>query len=984
MCVNPFQKVLADTQMKDYRNKFMYEVPPHIYALAEDVFRSMVNKRQNVCVIITGESGAGKTFQSKIVMEYISYVSAGSAATAEIMEKLLLSNPILEAFGNAKTVRNDNSSRFGKYMQLEFDMAGAPLGGEISQYLLEKSRVVTRAFGERSYHIFYQLLTQHSILGNLQLHADPSAYQYLSMSGCYTVNTINDANDYTEVVTAMQTLKWARTDFGYVTEILASILHLGNVVFQEDVAKSQETNTDCVEVVDRAPLMAAAKLLQIKPQVLNAALTTRTITTGFGARKNEITVQLDMQQAVFARDALAMDLYHRVFKWVVERLNDKIKVATKVQSTIIGILDIYGFEIFENNSLEQLFINYCNEKLQQYFIQNVLRSEQDEYMREGIEWTEIDYFDNQPIISLIEGKGKRSASVIALLDEACLVGQSTPRDLVDKFSNGFRGHDYFETNQTSRDRHLGPTDFRIHHYAGAVVYSTELFLEKNRDQLNSDIIKACVGSAHRLVTYLYRDAGKLLDNKKRPETAGSQFRRAVCDLVSTLQQCEPHYIRCIKSNDEKRGLYMDRERVDHQVTYLNLVETVRVRKAGFCNRQHYQRFLWRYKLLTNSTWPNWHGSDRDGVATILHDIGVDPSEYRMGNTKVFIKDASTFMMLEQMRFSVLPDIAILIQKNIRRYLAVKWYKEHRVAMQEQLMYTRAASKISKAYLNYKLRSDMLALWQAFGGAGQDPYYGKYTRWPEAWPRHADAFGYFYMMWQNWWAYKMVTSLSFDEQTLMREKILAMDLFSGKKPWVCGRTFHHDYLNRPENPLQAQFIAAVQLLFQSGGDTAVRYSDNAYKVNKKLKSQLRSIIVTDSNIYKYEPESYQPKKVAIPIAKATEICISTQADTVVVVKFQPPIRDLVLDVGKPGGEHVSEFCTVLYQTFYELTGSPLTLTIGDRITFNNSRVPDPKNPGVVKKPGKEVPIAIAPRNSSHASKPAGVVFGKGKGVLQAFF
>ncbi|KNC51360.1 myosin-Id [Thecamonas trahens ATCC 50062] len=977
--VNPFKRDLpvATVSMDDYRNKFMYEVQPHVYALAEDTFRSMINSKRDQCVIITGESGAGKTEASKIFMRYIAHVSAASAEADAIKERLLQSNPILEAFGNAKTLRNDNSSRFGKYMQLDFDYAGTPLGGQISQYLLEKSRVVTRADGERSFHIFYQILSQPSLLSSLGLVADPSQYQYLSLSSCYTVNTINDGKDYNEVVQAMQTLGWARADFGYVTQILAAVLHLGNVQYREDVAKSQQTNTDCVEIVDKSAVSAVAKLLQISPAVLNAALTTRTITTGFGARKNEITVQLDLAQAVFTRDALAKELYHRVFGWVVERLNDKLKVTSGYSQVRIGVLDIYGFEIFEVNSFEQFCINYCNEKLQQLFINNVLRSEQEEYLREGIEWTEIDYFDNQPIISLIEGQ--RRIGLIPLLDEACLVGQSTPRDLVDKFTNSFGTHDHFDTASSSRDRHLGPSDFRIHHYAGQVVYSAELFLEKNRDQLNVDLIQACLGSKHRLVTYLFRDADKLLNNKKRPETAGFQFKRAVCDLISTLQQCEPHYIRCIKSNDLKRALYMNRERVDHQIVYLNLVETVRVRKAGFCQRMHFANFLRRYKLLTTSTWPNWYGSDYDGTLQILNDLGIDPAEYRMGKTKVFIKDAKLFLYLETTRAQVMPDIAIIIQKNWRAFATRRWYLSHREELRRKLKFTRAAATIVRAYINYRCRNDVFAVWQAFGSAASDPYFGKYTRWPEPWGRFSEAFAYFYQIWHKWWAYKMVTSLNPEEQYRMRQKILAMDLFSGKKPWSPGRSFDANYLESDPD-----FVHAVQLLFQTYGDTRVAYAARVVKINPKLKPQVRVLIVTDRSIYKYDPEKYVIKKEPSPISQVKEVAVSPAADTVVVIRMESPLRDFVVDVGLSGQEHVSELVTVLYESL-DQSGKVMPVKFEQALRFNNSRVADPKNPSAIKKPGKDLVCTIAPRNASHASKPPGTVFAKAKGGgLLAFF
>ncbi|KNC51407.1 myosin IE heavy chain [Thecamonas trahens ATCC 50062] len=634
--VNPFQSV-AEPEMADFVNQFQYEVQPHIYALADDTYRALLSEKSDQCVIITGESGAGKTVSSKIFMKYVAYVSssrvgasmadaaASSAAAAEterIKNRLLESNPVLEAFGNAKTLRNDNSSRFGKYMELQFNFAGAPVGGRISQYLLEKSRVVTRAEGERSFHVFYQMLSQPILMSQLGLTPDPAAYKYLAISGCYEVSSIRDVEDFLEVQQAVKVLGWNDDDLEEVFKVLGAILLLGNVEFVDDADKSAEHKTECVSVANQEVVLQVADLLAVDADFLMGSLMSRSISTGVGRRASQITVQLDGAGAADTRDALAKFLYSRLFDWVVARINSELEPARGAYSeAVIGILDIYGFEIFEDNSFEQFCINYCNEKLQQYFILNVLQSEQEEYAREGITWTPIDYFDNSPIISLIEGASARSASIIALLDEACLVGNTTTGQLVEKFANGLSSSAHFEAAANGADRSLTAEQFRIKHYAGDVVYSAELFQDKNRDALYPDLVNTMHTSSSALVQELFKGDKALAQSKRRPVTAATQFKKAVCELIATLQACSPHYIRCIKSNDAKRGLHLDEERVRHQVVYLNLVEAVRVRKAGFCNRQHYTRFMWRYKMLTDATWPIWRGSDRDGVETILNGLG---------------------------------------------------------------------------------------------------------------------------------------------------------------------------------------------------------------------------------------------------------------------------------------------------------------------------------------------------------------------------
>lgn len=929
--MNPFERLnnTSDETVAQYKKKYMYEVPPHVFALAEDTYTSLMTNRSDQCVIITGESGAGKTEASKIFMQYIAKVSGKGEKAESIKQSLLASNPVLESFGNAKTVRNDNSSRFGKYMEIQFDGAGAPQAGQISQYLLEKSRVVTRAKDERSFHIFYFLLSQKDMLPGLSLTADHANYHYLKLSGCYNVPHMNDAKEFQEVSSAMLNLGFEPDNQKSVWSFLSAILNIGNVQFSPD---KSITSADASKIVNTDCLATVSKLLSVDVASMAKALTTRSITTGAGRANSSINVYLDVAQAEFSRDSLAKTLYDKIFDWVVTKINSRIQSdSNKKAEMVVGVLDIYGFEIFDNNSFEQFCINYCNEKLQQLFIELVLRSEQEEYVREGIEWTPIDFFNNVPICQLIEGK----MGIFKTLDDTCMVGKATPMEFLDRLNSSQGKHDHYRSFVSSKDKSISPGAFRIKHYAGEVDYEVEGFLFKNQDTLWNSLREAMQGSSNPLMEVLF--PAEKVRSKARPVTAGTSFKKNVNELIGKLAACQPHYIRCIKSNDEKRGFVMNEERVRHQCRYLNLLETVRVRKAGFCARRPYARFLPRYKMLSKDTWPIWRGSDRDGVQKIFDELSIQPKEYAMGNTKVFVKDAMTLFAIEKKRLELLPIVAIQLQKTFRGWSARKWVREHQAMLSQK----KKAGTIQAAYVRYKERQyfkDLAAAWASAKGNE----FGKHLVIAQPKPAFAKVKPFLLRMHIAWWAHLKVTSLTPEQQGRMRQKVQALTLFKGKKPWNCQRAFNADYCNTDGNNHKAEYVLAVQDLFQKGGDSKILFSDTMAKVNRKAKAQLRALILTDMNIYKYEPKKYKIKKEAIPLAKVQSIHCSSQEDCYVIVKMEAPLRDLVMDFGTNGSEMCSEFVTVLYSQMQDM-GKGVPVTFEDRIQFNNSR--NPGKPGV---------------------------------------
>ncbi len=403
-----------------YHQSAAYEHPPHIYALADKMFQNMITEEDNQCVIISGESGAGKTESAKLVMNYIASVSGRGGDASNIVDQvkhvILESNPLLESFGNAKTLRNNNSSRFGKYFEINFTKAGAPVGGKISNFLLEKSRVVGPGVKERNFHIFYQL-TKGST-GQLREHlgmTDPSYFSYLRCSGEYNADGIDDIQEFKDMEKAMDICQISPNDKQSIFDIAAGILHLGNVDFVE------ADNPAASTVSDKDTLAFPAYLLGLKEDMLQDKLLSRVMRTGGGRRGSTYNVNLNVQQARGTRDALAKALYSRMFDWIVSSVNLAMeKLAAnlrKSQILCLGVLDIFGFEIFERNGFEQFCINYVNERLQQIFIDLTLKSEQEEYQREGIEWNNIDYFNNKIVVDLIENK--KPPGIMAILDDVC-------------------------------------------------------------------------------------------------------------------------------------------------------------------------------------------------------------------------------------------------------------------------------------------------------------------------------------------------------------------------------------------------------------------------------------------------------------------------------------------------------------------------------------------------------------------------------------
>jgi myosin-1 len=658
--VNPFRDlgIYTDDVLDSYRGKNRLEVPPHVFAIAESSYYNMKGYKENQCIIISGESGAGKTEAAKRIMQYIANVSGGTdSSIQQIKDMVLATNPLLESFGNAKTLRNNNSSRFGKYLEIQFNSQGEPVGANINNYLLEKSRVVGQIVNERNFHIFYQF-TKAASSNYRELFGvqEPKSYLYTSRSKCFDVDGIDDHGDFKDTINAMKIIGIPQAEQDNIFRMLAAVLWLGNITFAED-------DQGNARITDPSVVDFVAYLLEVEASHVDKALTQRVMETSRGGRRGSIyDVPLNPAQASSVRDGLSKGIYFNLFDWIVQRVNASLKARGALAHSI-GILDIYGFEIFERNSFEQLCINYVNEKLQQIFIQLTLKAEQDEYAREQIQWTPIKYFDNKVVCELIEEK--RPPGVFAALNDACATAHADPAAADQTFVqrlNALSSNPNFQPRQGQ---------FVIKHYAGDVSYAVDGMTDKNKDQLLKDLLNLVGQSSNRFLHTLF-PAPVDQDNRRRPPTAGDKIKQSANDLVSTLMKCTPSYIRTIKPNENKSPTEYNVANVMHQIKYLGLQENVRIRRAGFAYRQTFEKFVERFYLLSPKTSYagdyTWTGDYQSGTKQILRDTNIPPEEYQMGTTKAFIKTPETLFALEAMRDRYWHNMAIRIQRAWRNYV----------------------------------------------------------------------------------------------------------------------------------------------------------------------------------------------------------------------------------------------------------------------------------------------------------------------------
>ncbi|KAG7661525.1 MYO1 [[Candida] subhashii] len=683
VAINPYKSLpIYDTHnLKKYHEHALERPPPHIYATAEGAYRNLLSNKKDQSILVTGESGAGKTENTKKIIQYLSSVTSKETHVIDharhIDTKIVQANPILESFGNAKTIKNNNSSRFGKFIQIYFSHQGAITGANIDYYLLEKSRVVSQASHERNYHVFYQFLRGYDNLASLGLNKDISTYKYLP--GQIDIPNVDDFKQFNLLVEAFKIMGFTTQETQFIYQLLAIILHLGNVDFTS--WKSDQAN-----FTEESPIDKIVELLGVSKQEFVDNLLRPKVKAG----REMVTKSKRPSEVRFAIDAFAKYLYEKMFQFIITRINDNLRIENQdsnINDNFIGVLDIAGFEIFEINSFEQLCINYTNEKLQQFFNHHSFILEQSEYMREDIHWEFIDFGqDLQPTIDLIETR--LPMGIFKLLDEECIMPNSSDQAFMEKLTSNFKNkHDKFSENKFKNG-------FIINHYAGKVEYNVDNWLQKNTDPVNQNILKLLPSSQNQLIVEMFNNDPHLFDPSFSPtkrqsstkvKTASEKHKDQLKDLMQQLESTEPHFVRCILPNLNKKANQFDKKLVSAQLRCNGVLEGIRITRAGYPNRMQFDEFVQRYSVLVNSS--SLTKTDKTNCQLILNESKLDRGTFKIGLTKIFFKNG-ILGKLEEMRDLCLKGIFTDLQRVIRGNIS-------RIHMNKKIKQIQSAQVIAR-------------------------------------------------------------------------------------------------------------------------------------------------------------------------------------------------------------------------------------------------------------------------------------------------
>lgn len=714
IAVNPYKNlnIYNEDYIRNFKEYFYHlrtnpnQVPPpipHLFYIAEAAYQDMINEKKNQSVIISGESGSGKTQSTKIILKYLAvsslhcthFDSKGSQLsgldqnTVTVEKQVLDSNPLLEAFGNAKTVKNNNSSRFGKFIQVNFSEHGKILSARIYNYLLEKSRVVGIQPEERNYHIFYQLILgadekerkKHNI-------KDLDYYSFLNQ-GCYDVDETDDKANFLETKECMSKLKFSSAEISYTFDLLMGILYLGNINFNEE-----DKNGHTIAVISPESMedfKYASELLGIEPNTLKSILTIRKMKDPMSNKVFERN--LFPEKAYKCRDAIAKTVYARMFDYIVKKVNiaiantEEMNKQEKSKMKKIGLLDIFGFENFEINSFEQLCINYANERLQQYFNNHIFKLEQEEYKKEGIDWSQVDFKDNKEILDLIDDN---KLSIFSILDSEGITPNAT--------DESFKNKVYYHLTKNSSLGDEEEEHLSIHHYAGIVYYYIYGFIEKNIDQLTPDILEALEVSKNKLVKKIFekketssskskKSSSSTAPNKLQSDSLSKQFKTQLDELMQMLSQSNPRYVKCIKPNGVKKPLILDSFDVMEQLLSAGVLEAIKIRKQGYSIRRTQEEFVKRYLALCpqieiNNYEVNKNFKDATYEMLNILSSNIDIKQLlisekkliQVGSTKVFMKEEVKNILESKLnRIKYVYKIqaqfrAWKVYRKIRRYL----------------------------------------------------------------------------------------------------------------------------------------------------------------------------------------------------------------------------------------------------------------------------------------------------------------------------
>ncbi|XP_032677923.1 myosin heavy chain, muscle isoform X2 [Odontomachus brunneus] len=706
VAINPYKRfpVYTGRCAKLYRGKRRSEVPPHIFAISDGAYVNMLTNSENQSMLITGESGAGKTENTKKVIAYFATVGASTSKKQEdpnqkkgsLEDQVVQTNPVLEAFGNAKTVRNDNSSRFGKFIRIHFGPSGKLAGADIETYLLEKARVISQQTLERSYHIFYQIMSG-SVKGvkAMCLLSDNVNDYYFVSQGKTTIPNVDDGEECLLTDQAFDVLGFTQEEKDDIYKITAAVMHMGGMKFKQR-GREEQAEADGTEEGDRV-----AKLLGTDCADLYKNLLKPRIKVG-----NEFVTQgRNKDQVAYSVGAMSKAMFDRVFKWLVKKCNETLDTKQKRQH-FIGVLDIAGFEIFDYNGFEQLCINFTNEKLQQFFNHHMFVLEQEEYKKEGIDWVFIDFgMDLLACIELIE----KPMGILSILEEESMFPKATDKTFEEKLNNNHLGKspNYLKPKPPKPGQQAA--HFAIGHYAGNVPYNITGWLEKNKDPLNDTVVDQFKKSTNKLLVEIFADhpgqsgdataggGGKGGRGKKGGgfSTVSSSYKEQLNNLMTTLRATQPHFVRCIIPNELKQPGVIDSHLVMHQLTCNGVLEGIRICRKGFPNRMVYPDFKLRYKILAPAA-VDKAKEPKQAAAAVLESTGLDPDMYRLGHTKVFFR-AGVLGQMEELRDERLSKIVSWMQAYIRGYLTRKDYQK----LQEQRLALQVVQRNLRKYLQLR-------------------------------------------------------------------------------------------------------------------------------------------------------------------------------------------------------------------------------------------------------------------------------------------
>ncbi|KAL8612467.1 hypothetical protein ACOMHN_058595 [Nucella lapillus] len=684
VAVNPYRRlpIYAQSIIDKYRGRRKTEMPPHLFSVADNAYQYMLQDRENQSMLITGESGAGKTENTKKVIMYFALVAAATKTKdaegeadptvkkkGSLEDQIVQCNPVLEAYGNAKTGRNNNSSRFGKFIRIHFGTQGKIAGADIETYLLEKSRVTFQQSVERNYHIFYQVCSD-AIAGINELcliSPDPGLYSFINQ-GNLVVDGIDDVEEMKLTDTAFDVLGFTEDEKASMYKCTAAIMHFGELKFKQRPREEQ------AEADGTAEAEKVAFLLGVNAGDLLKSLLKPKIKVG----SEYVTQGRNLNQVTYSVAALSKSVYNRMFEWLVKRVNKTLDTKNKRQF-FIGVLDIAGFEIFDYNSFEQLCINYTNERLQQFFNHHMFVLEQEEYKKEGIEWEFIDFgMDLQACIELIE----KPMGLLSILEEECMFPKASDKSFLEKLMNNHMGKSP-NFGKAGKPKKAGQVQahFELHHYAGSVPYNISGWLEKNKDPINETVVELLSHSKEALVQILFStpdaaEGGGPAKKKKSTafQTISSTHKESLNKLMKNLYSTHPHFVRCIIPNEFKEPGTIDSHLVLHQLQCNGVLEGIRICRKGFPNRIIYSEFKQRYSILSPNAIPQGFADGKLVTDKVLSALQLDTNEYKLGTTKVFFK-AGVLGMLEDMRDERLSKIIAMFQAYIRGYLMRKAYKK---------------------------------------------------------------------------------------------------------------------------------------------------------------------------------------------------------------------------------------------------------------------------------------------------------------------